>query len=421
MKKRFHLRYQAWLVISSMILGVLLTGCGQATPAPSGNSGTASGGSKLSVKVGYIDSLSGPAAAYGKSTEAGIKIAIDEVAKAGGPTIDLVERDDNFKPDVAEAMAKELVMNQNINILVGTVNSAGALAVSKFAKDNKVLFINSDSMSEKITGAQGHRYVFSIVGNTAMIGKAGAYQMSKMPYKRYWLAGSDYEFGHSVVNSVWTNLQQLKPDVQKIGESWWKVGESDFSSYINAIRAAKPDAVYVGSGGGDTVALLKAIKQSGLNTELPIFIHNSTDFDSLRPLGQDAPEGIYGTTFYRYDFPDNPTSKAFAETYKKATGNYPGFAGLNGYLTIKFLAAAIEKSKSTDNEKVIDALEGLSLDTPAGKGTIRKEDHQLMLPMVFGKTVKSPTEPYLITTDNVLIPADQIMPSVADVLKTRTK
>ena len=418
LKKRIGFHYVAWALIAVLALGVLLAGCGQTTPPT--KSGDA-GGSKLKVKVGYIDSLSGPAAAYGKSTQAAIKIAIDEVAKAGGPAIELVERDDGFKPDQAESAAKELVMNQNIDILVGTINSASALAVSKYAKANKVLFINSDSMSEKITGAQGHRYVFSTIGNTAMIGKAGAYQMSKMPYKRYWLAGSDYEFGRSVVNSVWTNLQQMKPDVQKINESWWKVGESDFSSYINAIRAAKPDAVYVGSGGGDTVAFLKAVNQSGLNKEVPIFIHAGTDHDSLRPLGQDAPEGVYGTAFYFYYFPDDASTKSFGEAYKKVTGNYPGFAGLNGYLTIKFLAAAIDKAGSTDKEKIIDALEGLSLDTPVGKGTIRKEDHQLMLPMVFGKTVKSANLPYLITTDNVLIPADKIMPSVEEVLKTRKK
>ncbi|WP_206810969.1 ABC transporter substrate-binding protein [Paradesulfitobacterium ferrireducens] len=418
MKKRVGFHYFAWTLIVILALGVFLAGCGQTTPtAKSGDTG----GSQLKVKVGYIDSLSGPAAAYGKSTEAAVKLAVDEVAKAGGPVIEVVERDDAFKPDQAEAAAKELVMNQNINILIGTINSASALAVSKYAKDNKVLFINSDSMSEKITGAEGHRYVFSTIGNTAMIGKAGAYQMSQMPYKRYWIAGSDYEFGRSVANSVWTNLKQLKPDVEKINESWWRVGESDFSSYINAIRAAKPDAVYVAAGGGDMVAFLKALNQSGLNKEVPVFAHAATDHDSLRPLGQDAPEGVYGTAFYFYYFPDDPNTKSFGEAFKKATGNYPGFAGLNGYLTIKFLAAAIEKAGSTDTEKIIDALEGLALDTPLGKGTMRKEDHQLALPMVFGKTVKSKDLPYLITTDNVLIPADKVMPSVDEVLAKRKK
>lgn len=416
MKNQSRRRYLTWTLMLTMIMGVLMAGCGQ--PSSSENSGN-SGGSKLKIKVGYIESLSGPAAAYGKSTQAAVKLAIDEVTKAGGPTIELLERDDNFKPDLAEAKAKELVMNENVNILIGTVNSAGALAVSKYAKDNKVLFINSDSMSEKITGEQGHRYVFSITGNTAMFGKAEAYQMSKMPYKRYWLAGSDYEFGRSIVNSVWSNLQTMKPDVQKVGESWWKVGESDFSAYINAIRAAKPDGVVVGVGGGDTVGFLKAVKQSGLNNEMPIFIHNATDQDSLRPLGQDAPEGVYGTAAYFYYYPDNNANKAFGEAFKQATGNYPGFAGLNGYLTIKFLAAAVEKAGSTDTEKIIEALEGLSLDTPVGKGTIRKEDHQLMSPVVFGKTIKSANVPYLITTDNVLVPVEQVMPSVADVLKTR--
>ena len=427
MIKRRFLRYGSLAIVVVMVMGLLVTGCGQTTASSSTNNagapaaGSPAAGSKLTLKVGFIDSFSGPAAAYTAGTKAGLEMAADEVAKAGGPKLDIIARDDAFKVDQSLAMAKELVMNQNVDVLVGIVNSAAALAVAQYANDNKVPFIDSDAMSEKITGQYGGRYVFGIAANTAMIGKAGAYQLAKLPYTRYWLAGSDYEYGRSVVNSIWSNLQKQKPGVQKVGESWWKVGESDFSPYINAIRAAnpKPDAVYVGAGGADTVAFLKAVQDSGLNKEIPVIGHNFTDPDSLRPLGLNAPEGVYGTATYFNYFPDTPANKAFGEAYKQKTGVYPGFAGLYGYLTGKLLGAAVEKAGSTDKEKIIDAMEGLTLDAPVGKVTMRKEDHQLMLPLVWGRTVKSGNLPYLITDQNVLIPADEVIPPVADVLATR--
>ena len=116
------------------------------------------------------------------------KLAIDEInAKGGvvGRKIEFTTRDDKFKVDLALSMAKELVMNEKVDILVGTINSAGALAVSEFCKTEKIPFLVTFSKSDKITGEKGHRYVFSITENTAMIGKAAAVGLSKRPFVKY--------------------------------------------------------------------------------------------------------------------------------------------------------------------------------------------------------------------------------------------
>jgi branched-chain amino acid transport system substrate-binding protein len=119
-------------------------------------------------------------------------------------------------------MAKELIMNEKVDILVGTINSAGALAVSEFCKTEKIPFLVTFSKSDKITGEKGHRYVFSITENTAMIGKAAAVGLSKRPFVKYWIAGDDYEYGHALADGVWGNLKKIKPNVELVGQSWWK-------------------------------------------------------------------------------------------------------------------------------------------------------------------------------------------------------
>lgn len=404
----------------ALVSVLILNGCGAAASTTTEGKGAAGGSSaQTTIKVGVIDSYTGGAAVYAKEALDGFKLAVNTAAEKGGPKIEIITRDDEFKVDKATSWAKELVMQQHVDILAGTINSAGSLAVSQYAKDNKTPFMVWGGMSDKITGAAGHRYVFGMLPNTAIIGKAGAVQMAKTPYKNYWLAGSDYEYGRSVINGLWSNLQQKNPSVVKQGESWWRVGETDFSPYINAIRNAKPDAVIVGTGGADMVAFLKALQTTGLAKEIPVWIHTATDAGTLAPLGSEAPEGVLGTNPYFAYAPDTPENKAFVEAFKKAYNREPASFALYGYLTGEFLVNAVEKTGSKDKEKMVDALEGMTVDSPVGKVTLRKEDHQVMLPMFYGTTAKVGDK--VIAKDIISLPADQIMPSVEEVLKTREK
>ena len=88
------------------------------------------------IKVGILDTYTGPPAVYGQDALNGFKLALSEINKKGvlGTKIEFTNRDDKFKVDIALSMAKELVMNEKVDILVGTINSGVALAVSDFAK-----------------------------------------------------------------------------------------------------------------------------------------------------------------------------------------------------------------------------------------------------------------------------------------------
>ena len=376
------------------------------------------------IKIGIVDTYSGPASTYTNDVRDGFKLALDKInAKGGvlGRQITFVTRDDKFKVDLGLSAAKELIMREKVDILMGTINSAVALAVSDLAKKEKIPLLVTYSKSDKITGAKGHKYVFSMNENTEMAGKAAAVGLAKKPYVNYWIAGDDYEYGHAIADGVWNHLKKLKPDVKLLGQSWWKVGEPDFTPYITSILAAKPDAVIIATGGAGCIPFLKAAKATGFNERVPFFMHTATELSTLRPLGLDAPEGVLGTSNYYFYFPDTPEQKAFVEEFKKAYNRYPSFGSLVGMFTAQYIVKALEKAGKVDPEKFVDALRGMTVDSPIGKLTMRAEDNQVMLPMFMGVTKKVPGYDFLIAADIVTIPAAELMPSVEEIKKAREK
>ncbi|MGD9819014.1 MAG: ABC transporter substrate-binding protein [Desulfomonilaceae bacterium] len=374
------------------------------------------------IKVGIIDTYSGPPSSYALDVLDGFKLAMNKInAGAGvlGKKLAYVTRDDKFKVDLGLTSAKELIMRENVNLLVGTINSAVSLAVSDLAKKEKIPFIVTYGKSSNITGAKGHKFVFNMNENTEMIGKAAAIGLSKRPFVKYWIAGDDYEYGHAVADGVWNHLKKIKPDVQLMGQSWWKVGEPDFTPYITSILSAKPDAVIVATGGAGCIPFLKAAKNTGFNEKIPIFMHTATELSTLRPLGLDAPEGVIGTSNYYFYFPETDANKVFVEEFRKAYDRYPSFGSLIGYYTANFIAKAYEKAGKVDAEKFAEALTGLSIDTPIGPLTVGKFDNQLMLPMFMGVTKKVAGYDFLIASEIMTIQAQELVTTEEEIKKVR--
>ncbi len=373
------------------------------------------------IKVGIIDCYSGPPAMFCKEALNGFKLALNEINKEGvlGAKIEFTTRDTKFKVDIGLSVAKELIMRENVDLLVGTISSGVAMAVSDYCKREKVPLIVWISKSERITGEKGHRYVFSTGENTAMFGKAGGVGLAKKPFIKYWIAGDDYEYGHAIANAAWRHLKSRKPEVEKLGETWWKVGEPDLVPYITAIMAAKPDAVIFAAGGASMVNVMKTVKATGMSEKVSIWIATATDTAILRALGPGGPEGMMGTADYLFYHPDTLANREFVKAFKDTYGKHPGFPGFQGYITGHFIAEAFRKAGSLDKEKFIDALEGLIIDSPAGKLEMRACDHQVVLPIFMGVTKKVPEYDFLITTDIITMTGDEVMPSCEEIMKAR--
>lgn len=384
--------------------------------------GVSPAGAEAPIKVGIIDTYTGPATTYTQDVLDGFKLAINQVnAKGGviGRKIVFVTRDDNFKPDIALTMAKDLVMREKVDVLMGSTNSGGALAVSEFARREKVPFIVTDAKSDKIIGEKGHRYVFNANENTAMIGKAAALALSKKPYVKYWIMGEDYEFGHACADAIWTNLKALKPDVQLLGQSWRKVGETDLAPYFTPAINANPDCIISAAGGGGVTNFLKAVKAMGLEKRVAFYQHYATDSIALSPLGMDGPEGVLGSSSYHFYYPNTRRNKVFAEEFKRAYKRNPGSTALYGYVAGTLITKAFEKAGAVDAERFVTAMENLVVDSPIGKLQMRGCDHQLILPMYYGVTKKSPSHGFLIGTEMVTVSGKDYLPTCEDMSKLR--
>jgi len=381
------------------------------------------------IKIGMIDAFSGGAAAFTKPALAGWEMVIAEFnAKGGlkGRKIEIITRDDKFKPDEALTHARELALKDNVDFLAGTTNSGSALAVSEFAKQRKKLFMVHIARSEKITEDKGHEYLFRGCPSADIEGTAGGAFAAAMPYKKWYILGEDYEYGHSIADNFWKGLKKNKPDVEKVGEAWPKLQETDYTPYLTALMASKPEAVYVAFGASGLIAVMKQVKLFGLPEKVPVFAFGLADSVFPRALKESMPTGIYGGSNYLWYFPDSPDNKAFVKKYVEFSEKqgkadpYPSGIGVfSGYCCAKFLTEALVKAGTTETGKVIKALEGLTIDTPVGKIKMRACDHQAETPAFWGKIIQAEGYPFPVIKEVVMTPPEKSMPTCEEVMQSR--
>jgi len=384
--------------------------------------GLPAGAAARNIKVGILDTYSGPPAVFGNDALNGFKMAVEEINRQGvlGGKIEFVTRDDKFKVDIGLNLAKELALKENVDLIVGVVNSGVALAVSDaVAKKEKIPFFTWMGKSANITGKAGHRYVFSTTENTAMATKAAATVLARKPYKRIWVAGDDYEYGHALDESFTHYMKQLKPEVEFIGRTWWKLGEPDLVPYFTSIQAAKPDLVHFCTGGASMANVLKTIQATGLHRTTAIYIHTAIDYAVLKPLGLNAPEGVMGTMDYLFYYPEMSGHQKFVKEFQARYKTPPGFPAYHAYVTAQFIAEGFRKAGKIDREAFIDALEGLKVDTPVGRVEMRACDHQAVLPIYFGTTRLSQEHQAAVATDILTLRGAEVMPTCEEVLGAR--
>jgi branched-chain amino acid transport system substrate-binding protein len=153
-------------------------------------------------------------------------------------------------------------------------------------------------------------------------------------------------------------------------------------------------------------------------------MYGATDHAILKPHGPEGPEGVMGALGYHFYHPDIKANREFVRAYKDAHGEYkhPGFPTFHGYVTGHFIARAYEKAGVVDREKFIDALEGLTIQSPVGEIEIRVCDHQTVFPIFVGVTRNLQAfSGFVVSADIVTLSGDKVMPSCEEISKARSK
>jgi branched-chain amino acid transport system substrate-binding protein len=342
------------------------------------------------IRIGDINSYSGEPA-FTVPYRNGANLAIREINAAGGVLgrpLQLITRDDNGKPEDAINAANELVHNEKVVVLTGTFFSNVGLAVSDFAKQNKIVFVAPEALSDALTWSQGNAYTFRIRSSTYMQAAMLAEQAAKLPAKRWAIVAPNYEFGHSVADTFKKLLSAKRPDVQFVAEQYPTLGKIDAGAIVQVLAAARPDAVFNATFGPDLIRFVREANDRGFFTGKSVVSVMTGQPEFLDPLKAEAPVG-WIVTGYPWAEIRTPAHLAFVKAYEAAYGDHPRSGSLSGYVTMHVLAAAIARAGSTDAPKLVAGLEGLSLDTPVGPITVRAIDHQSTMGMYVGRIALS--------------------------------
>ncbi len=338
------------------------------------------------IRIGDINSYSA-IPAFTIPYRNGATLALEEINADGGVLgrpLELVSRDDNGKPEDALRVANDLVFNQKVVALSGTFFSNVGLAVSDFAKTNKVPFLAAEALSDALTWQQGHRYAFRVRSSTYMQAAMLAEEAAKLPAKRWAVIAPNYEFGHAVVNAFKKLLSEKRGDVEWVSEQFPTQGKIDAGATLQAIGAANPDAIFNAMVLPDLVRLVREGNDRNFFKGKAVVSVMTGQPDFLDPLKDEAPVG-WIVTGYPWSEITTPQHTAFLAAYRKRFNDYPRAGSVSGYTTIKALAAAMTRAGKTDPESIVEAMSGLDVESPFGKVTFRAIDHQSTMGMYVGK------------------------------------
>jgi branched-chain amino acid transport system substrate-binding protein len=317
----------------------------------------------------------------------GWQLAIDEANSGGGVLgrrIEVISRDDAGKPEDAIRLATELVASEKVSLLAGTFLSNVGLAVADFALRSKVLFVAAEPLTDAMVWEKGNRYTFRLRPSTYMQAAMLVEEAGKLPAKRWAIIAPNYEYGQSAVASFKALLKAKRPDVEFVAEQWPALNKLEAASTVQAILAARPDAIFNVTFGADLPRLVREGNLRGLFPRVPVVSLLSGEPEYLDVLKDETPKG-WIVTGYPWDQIATPEHSKFFTAYYKRHGDYPRLGSVVGYATFAAIIAAIQKARSTDTERLIAALRGLTWTTPFGPAAFRALDHQSTMGAYVGK------------------------------------
>ena len=370
------------------------------------------------IKIGDINSYSGLAAFTGPYRK-GADLAVDEINKSGGvlgQRLVVISKDDGGKPAEAVTAANELVSADGVVMLTGTFYSNIGLAISAFAAEKKMFFLAGEPLTDAMTWSKGNPYTFRIRPSAYMQSAMLADEAAKLPAKRWATIAPNYEYGQSAVTVFKQLLSAKRPDIQWVASQWPPLGKIDAGPMVQAIAAAKPDAIFNVEFGPDLVKFVREGSTRGLFEHTSVVSLLTGEPEYMDPLKDETPVG-WIVTGYPWNDVKIPEHAAFLQAYQAKYKDYPRLGSVVGYETIKAAAAIIDKAGSTQTDKLIAAADGLKVESPFGPITFRAIDHQSTLGAFVGTTAVKDGKGVLVGSK--YLPGANYLPSDREVTKLR--
>jgi branched-chain amino acid transport system substrate-binding protein len=302
-----------------------------------------------------------------------------------GRKIEVVSRDDNGVPGDAVRAAEELLTRENAALLMGTFASNIGLAVADLAKRRHVLFIAAEPLTDKIVWEDGNKYTFRLRASTYMQTAMLVPEAVKLAKKRWAIVYPNYEYGQAATATFKQQMQAQQGAGLEFVEQAVPLGKIEPGAVVQALIDAAPDAIFSSLFGPDLARFVREGRLRGLFDGRPVFNLLGGEPEYLDPLKDEAPIGWYVTGYPWYAI-DTPEHKRFRDAYQAKFNDYPRLGSVVGYSAVKSAAAALARAGSTDSEKLVAAMQNLTLETPFGQVTYRAIDHQSTMGAYVGRT-----------------------------------
>ena len=438
------MKYSVLIIAALLIAAALIAGCSQSQPATQQPSSTASQGV---IKVGVIASLTGPASNVGTSMWQSAQVAADKINADGGVTLKdgskaqlkLVVGDDESTATGGQKAATKLITDDKVDILVGGYSSAVTSAYEQTIADNKIPFIVTGASSPIIT----HRsdgidtsYVFHNCPTTDTYGQYTTTFIDQVvrpavnknisasvdrPF-RLAMIYQDTAFGKGVQAAVNNTITKNKLNIQLVSQQSYKMGDADFRTQLTAIKAAKPDAVYLAAFPNEGAPIItQARRDIGLNT-IFLNVENNDNAQFYKDLGQYGEGAIIESRFSPYVAPVGAVAAAqssFKQAYFAKFGTYPDMMGASTNDGVFIAAQAIGNAGTTDkaavrqalvNMKMPQVVEAMKDQTISFSPDFRESGFDLWMEQLSYNATLGETRPSIVWPDN-LKTTDFVLPS----------
>ena len=342
------------------------------------------------IRIGLILDKSGAMEAYVKQTQVGFMMGLD-YATAGTMTIHgrklvVIERDSQGKADIAKAQLAAAYADDKVDIAVGAAASGTSLAMLPVAEEYKKILIIEPAVADSITGAKWNRYIFRTARNSSQDAISNAAAQDKPGVSIATLA-QDNAFGREGVAAFKDALKQARV----VHEEYLPPATNDFTAgaqrLIDRLKNLPGKKVvwisWAGAGNPFKIADLD-LKRYGID------IATGGNILPAMSVYKNFP-GMEGATYYYYGIPKNPLNDEMIKRHQAKFNAPPDFFTAGGFSAAMAITTALSATKAdSKTESLIRAMQGMSFDTPKGKMTFRREDHQAMQSMYHFKIKVDP-------------------------------
>ncbi|WP_333707089.1 substrate-binding domain-containing protein [Ottowia beijingensis] len=344
------------------------------------------------IKIAHIYSKTGPLEAYGKQTQAGLMMGLNYATggtmAVNGRKITVIEKDDQGKPDLGKSLLAAAYSDDKVDLAVGPTSSGVALAMLPVAEEYKKILLVEPAVADSITGDKWNKYIFRTGRNSSQDAISNAVAIDKAGTSIVTLA-QDYAFGRDGVKAFKDAVKSAKI----VHEEYLPQNTTDFTAGIQRIvdklkgEPGRKVVMVIWAGGTPPFGALAAQE---LNKRFNIDV--ATGGNILPAMASyKAFPGMEGATYYYFGIPKNPVNEAMVAAHYKEYKTPPDFFTAGGFSAAMAIVTALKKtSGDTNTNKLISTMEGMSFDTPKGKMTFRKEDHQAMQSMYHFKIKADP-------------------------------